>query len=235
MSGRPVSSAGTGSPRRRRPRSRRVGEVGAEARAPERRSPREQAQAAEVDPAVPQPSCRNTYGLGAPIDVVMRTESADRPSRSIARSHNQGMGGVEAAGQPELHLRIVQRAAAAPDRRPGCCYPRGNPVAAVRDPLARTETARPRGATRCRRPADQAQTPLAGTSPRLSHGVGGCHRRCPFAAARSAAGPDRRRRSSAAHPWVERSDWTRYTRFSQIMVWPSQARSVDDSPSPAAA
>ena len=36
-------------------------------------------------------------------------------------------------------------------------------------------------------------------------------------------------------PFGKRSDCARPTPFSQIMVWPSQARSVVDSPSPAAA
>ena len=92
----------------------------------------------------------------------MRTESADQSNASRglqcereniaarsafsihrARSHNQGMGGSRPPDSPSTILGSA-RAAAAPYRRPGCCTPRSNRVAAVRDPLARTETARPR-------------------------------------------------------------------------------------------
>ena len=124
------------------------------------------------------------------------------------------------------------RAAAAPARRPGCCTPRSNPVPAVTDPPGRTGSARPRGAGRCRRPAGRAGTRPAGTT----RGRAWWRRLSSKVPIRSRSERSRSRSTSATErraPLGKRSVSASSTPFSQIIVWPSQARSVVDSPSPA--
>ena len=176
--------------------------------------------------------------VAKPGSVNARMSLRGRLSRSIALGgDDQRVGRVQATGHPEDDLRDSSApAAAAPARRPGCCRPHSNPVAAVRDPTARTGTARPRGAGRCRPHGGSSRNSMRRNDVRGRSVVDAvvverAHPQ-PLGAQQLEVDVGDRAPLALGEPLGLRRG---STPFSQIIVWPSQARSVVDSPSPAAA
>ena len=135
------------------------------------------------------------------------------------------------------HLRVVQRAQ--PLLQTGHLDVVGLIAILLQPSRIRRHERKPldlAAAARCRRPADRAanstrRNDVSAVIPwwrRLSSKVP-IRSRSERSSSRSTSATERR------SPLGNRSDWARHTPFSQIIVWPSQARSVVDSPSPAAA
>ena len=165
-----------------------------------------------------------------------RCRCAGSPSRSIALAATISAWVESSPPETPMTMRLTPRrvAAAAPGRRPGCCTPRSSP--------ARAAPGRPARRGSARRSARGRHPPSAGRGGRRRAGSrspprcgAGCRRRCPW---RARSWRSRSRSTSATAIWSpagKRSLSASVAPFSKIETWPSQARSVVDSPAPAAA
>ena len=166
-------------------------------------------------------SCRRgrsrAAGRGGPSRGRRRSARAWSPARRRRRSRPS---------------RSRSRAAASRGRGPGCCRPPRSARCGSRGRPGR------RGSARCARRSGTARSRDAelerdrAEALRAARGGRGSSRRsCSCSRGRRRSGRGRCRRRSAARRSAKRSASASRSPFSQISAWPSQARSVVDSPS----
>ena len=164
------------------------------------------------------------------VDVGAR---AAEPVHRLGRD-DQRVRRVEAAADADDDLRAGRsRAAAARARRPGCCRPRSSRARAARGRRARTGTGRPCGAARCHRSgASSSNSTVRNAAIRSSCGtpvvVEGALPQ-PVLADPVEVDVDDRAPRPVGEPLGSRPAGRRTRR---PCVWPSQDRSVVDSPWP---